>query len=456
MNKKTWLKTIGMCIIVSLSPWEMASDKTTPTASGIRAGFPLRAEREAGREESETHLPAPPELPLDLTQVLANQTRLIEVLTQSLENQRPNGGRTQDRMGDFLRLKPPTFAGSSNPLDADDWLCTIKRKLEAIGCPENQRVQVAAHQLSGMALAWWDTFNVTIRDATWAEFETAFWEHHVPQGLIQLKEDKFLELTQDRRSVREYVHKFTELARYAPDDVITEVKKMARFLKGLRPELKSILASQDFLSFSHLSNKAMQVERAKEEEKGHLKRKFQVLRAQQQDRHQKTRSFGFPPTGPSFSRLAGPTPSRFNQQSQSSFHAPSVASNQPPANVCWHCGDPSHYNNNCPQLKPLGLAYSNSVNGPKNTTTSAPKAPSSISQQNKIQYQGRARVNHVDAQEAQQAPGVVLGEFLVEFTPATVLFNSGASHSFIATSFVEKHGIPSTPLEIPLVTRTPG
>ena len=96
------------------------------------------------------------------------------------------------------------------------------------------------------------------------------------------------------------------------------------------------------------------------------------------------------------------------------------------------------------------------MNGPKNASASAPKAPSSISQQNKTQYQGRARVNHVDAQEAQQAPGVVLGEFLVEFTPATVLFDSGASHSFIATSFVEKHGIPSTPLEIPLVTRTPG
>jgi hypothetical protein len=50
----------------------------------------------------------------------------------------------------------------------------------------------------------------------------------------------------------------------------------------------------------------------------------------------------------------------------------------------------------------------------------------------------------------------VLGEFLVEFTPATVLFDSGVSRSFIATSFVEKHGIPSTHLEIPLVTRTPG
>jgi hypothetical protein len=287
MNKITWLKKFGMCIVVILSPWQMASDKTTPTASGIRARFPLGAEGEAGGEGSETYLPAPPELPLDLAQLLANQTRLIEVLTKSLENQHPNGGRPQDRMGDFLRLKPPTFAGSSNPLDADDWLRTIKRKLEAIRCPENQRVHVAAHQLSGMALSWWDTFSVAVRDATWAEFEAAFQEHHVPQGIVQLKEDEFRELTQGGRSVSEYMHKFTELARYAPDDVSTEAKKMARFLKGLRPELKTILASQDFLSFSHLSNKAIQVERAREEEKGHLKRKLQVLRAQQQDRHQR-------------------------------------------------------------------------------------------------------------------------------------------------------------------------
>jgi hypothetical protein len=252
------------------------------------------------------------------------------------------------------------------------------------------------------------------------------------------------------------MHNFRELARYAPDDVSTEAKKMARSLKGLRPELKTILASQDFLSFSHLSNKAIQVERAREEEKGHLKRKFQVLRAQQQDRHQRIRFFGFPPKGPSFNKPAGSAPSCFSQQGQSSFQAPSVARNQPPANACWHYGDPSHYKNNCPQLKASVPTYSNSVNGPKNAPTLASKAPSSNSQQSKTQYHGRARVNHVDAQEAQQAPGVVLGEILVEFTPAIVLFDSGASHSFIATSFVEKHGIPIAHLEIPLVTRTPG
>jgi hypothetical protein len=135
MNKITCLKKFGMCIVVILSPWQMAEDKTTPTASGIGARSPLGAEGEVDGEGSETHLPAHSELPLDLAQVLANQTQLIEVLTRSLENQRPNGGRPQDRMGDFLRLKPPTFAGSSNPLNADDWLRTIKKEVRGHRMP---------------------------------------------------------------------------------------------------------------------------------------------------------------------------------------------------------------------------------------------------------------------------------------------------------------------------------
>jgi hypothetical protein len=39
---------------------------------------------------------------------------------------------------------------------------------------------------------------------------------------------------------------------------------------------------------------------------------------------------------------------------------------------------------------------------------------------------------------------------------ATILFDSGASHSFISSSFVEKHNIPTVLLKAPLLTRTPG
>jgi hypothetical protein len=44
--------------------------------------------------------------------------------------------------------------------------------------------------------------------------------------------------------------------------------------------------------------------------------------------------------------------------------------------------------------------------------------------------------------EAQQAQDIVLGMFLTGSHPATVLFDSRASHSFISSSFVAKHNLP--------------
>jgi hypothetical protein len=51
---------------------------------------------------------------------------------------------------------------------------------------------------------------------------------------------------------------------------------------------------------------------------------------------------------------------------------------------------------------------------------------------------------------------VVYGMFLINSIPASVLFDSGASHSFITKSFVEKHNIPNYPLKKKLLIRSPG
>jgi hypothetical protein len=53
-------------------------------------------------------------------------------------------------------------------------------------------------------------------------------------------------------------------------------------------------------------------------------------------------------------------------------------------------------------------------------------------------------VNHVTTEEAQQAQDVVLGMFLASSHPAIVLFDSGASYSFISSRFVAKHHLPIT------------
>jgi hypothetical protein len=48
----------------------------------------------------------------------------------------------------------------------------------------------------------------------------------------------------------------------------------------------------------------------------------------------------------------------------------------------------------------------------------------------------------VAVEEAQEAPDVVIGMFLVNDTSAVVLFDSRALHSFISTTYVEKHNLP--------------
>jgi hypothetical protein len=56
-------------------------------------------------------------------------------------------------------------------------------------------------------------------------------------------------------------------------------------------------------------------------------------------------------------------------------------------------------------------------------------------------------VNHVAVEEAQAAPNVIIGMILVNDNNAIVLFNSAASHSFIATSFVQKYNLPLSMLK---------
>jgi hypothetical protein len=58
------------------------------------------------------------------------------------------------------------------------------------------------------------------------------------------------------------------------------------------------------------------------------------------------------------------------------------------------------------------------------------------------QNQARARVNHVAMEDAQATPDIIIGMILVNDNNAIVLFDSRASHSFIAANFVQKYNLP--------------
>jgi hypothetical protein len=65
-------------------------------------------------------------------------------------------------------------------------------------------------------------------------------------------------------------------------------------------------------------------------------------------------------------------------------------------------------------------------------------------------------VNHMTSNEAQQARDIVLGMFLASSHPATILFDSGASHSFVSSSFVAKHSLLIATMKHTMLVSSPG
>ena len=65
-------------------------------------------------------------------------------------------------------------------------------------------------------------------------------------------------------------------------------------------------------------------------------------------------------------------------------------------------------------------------------------------------------MNHVAAELAAEAPNVVICTFMVNSHPAIVLFNTGATHSFVSKSFAEQHRIPVSCMRIAMVVTSPG
>ena len=68
------------------------------------------------------------------------------------------GSSLRPRLLGVSKLRPPKFADSKGPLDADDWLKTIERKFNALRVQARDHVNFATYKLEGAAGAWWEGF----------------------------------------------------------------------------------------------------------------------------------------------------------------------------------------------------------------------------------------------------------------------------------------------------------
>ena len=115
----------------------------------------------------------------------------------------------------------------------------------------------------------------------------------------------------------------------------------------------------------------------------------------------------------------------------------SGAPNNP--NACYRCGEVGHYAHQCPK-KQNQQAPQNQNGNPKFNA----RPPHT------------AKVNYVSSDAAQETPEVMLGTFSVNSISATILFDYGASHSFISQAFVRMHSIPLYAMKNPHTSKFTG
>jgi len=192
-----------------------------------------------------------------MEQLIMNQTQVIQALGQAVAAMHqaqqqpppPPPPQPRDRRAEFMKGHPPVFTHSADPMDAEDWLRAIERELDVAQCTDQEKVLYGPHQLRGAAQQWWESYRLAHNNPntiTWQEFTERFRAHHVPAGVMSLKKEQFLALTQGTMTVSEYRDKFLQLSRYCPEEVNTDPKKQYRFLKGLVDPLRYQLMNHTF------------------------------------------------------------------------------------------------------------------------------------------------------------------------------------------------------------------
>jgi hypothetical protein len=200
-------KFTSICIgSIFLSEMSFSNNHMVNTKSGGGQDVPPVVHAHIANQQNQ--VPPPPLNPaMDPTtqQFFATHMQLIQNLTatvqnlQAQQNQPPPAAppAPTDKHKEFMSHHPPTYSHSTDPLDADDWLKTVTKKLERAQCNDHEMVLYASGCLEGLAFDWWDAYiaaHAAPNTITWQEFRDSFRAHHIPVGVLKLEQREFLAL----------------------------------------------------------------------------------------------------------------------------------------------------------------------------------------------------------------------------------------------------------------------
>ena len=236
-----------------------------------------------------------------------------------------------------------------------------------------------------------------------------------------------MKLSQGTKSVKDYLHAFNNLARYAPEFVNIEAKKIASFPRGLGPKMLKTMGigtrdtfnayiSNCLTQENNNNNYSASKSRKRAFEAGSSQSRALVVGHQQyrppapgaRFRPPQKRNTGHTMQQKSYKVAVAPAKPRTNQ-------AAAPAANNMTKGLCYNYNKMGHFAKECPY--------------PKKQQTTYP-----------------ARVHHTSIEEIPKGEPVTASMFPINQHLVVVLFDSGSSHSFMRQAFAQKHDQPVTEL----------
>nr|GEY95421.1 hypothetical protein [Tanacetum cinerariifolium] len=377
--------------------------------------------------------------------------KLKEIVRMKLEEFK-KGGITNDFTNemttyrDFKACDVPKFDGVLDPIASSRCLVAVKCAFHVSNCKEKNKVNFASYFLCDSAKMWWEgkvceKGEEWIGACTWKEFKELFNAEFTPAIEIDRIQEEFQTLMQTSETVNEMWKKFNNLIRYCLEYHGNEKLKVERFQRILRDDIKEVKCTtlDDLLSRSRLREADLLRKKSKEAKETKRKLEFRDRDAKKPKKDHNRRSGGTQIKTPC--KKCHKTQLGVCRENLSSCYKCSALNNmikdcKKPMILCYNYNQLGHKSNECPNLKVIEAKPLKSIKEEK-----VEKAE--VSNPN-------AHVYVMATEEEKLVHDVVTGTIIVNSIPAHVLYDSGASVSFVSLEFSKNLSTPPNKLLFPL------